>query len=168
MEDKQQNYEFPSTELLPGVMYNADDQCRIEYGLEARHCDLEVVREQISLNLFSLPSFLLGLRQFFFFFHITLRGSALFSLPYFPRYIMRLREELPYSLYFHHISLRARKNTCKPYLCLRSPKIMTSVTLSIHCCSIFNLIRLPVSSKGRKSILLFSHFHRFLNYEPFV
>lgn len=166
MEDKQQNYEFPSTELLPGVMYNADDQCRIEYGLEARHCDLEVVREQISLNLFSLPSFLLRLRQFFFF--SISHYAAPPSLPYFPRYIMRLREELPYSLYFHHISSRARKNTCKPYLCLRSPKIMTSVTLSIHCCSIFNLIRLPVSSKGRKSILLFSHFHRFLNYEPFV
>lgn len=105
----------------------------------------------------------------FFFFSIS-HYAAPPSLPYFPRYIMRLREELPYSLYFHHISLRARKNTCKPssYLCLRSPKIMTSVTLSIHCCSIFNLIRLPVSSKGRKSILLFSHFHRFLNYEPFV
>lgn len=105
-------------------------------------------------------------RQFFFF--SISHYTALPSLPYFPRYIMRLREELPYSLYFHHISSRARKNTCKPYLCLRSPKIMTSVTLSIHCCSIFNLIHLPVSSKGRKSILLFSHFHRFLNYEPFV
>ncbi|XP_026296950.1 A disintegrin and metalloproteinase with thrombospondin motifs 7 [Apis mellifera] len=45
--DKQQNYEFPSTELLPGVMYNADDQCRIEYGLEARHCDLEVKCESL-------------------------------------------------------------------------------------------------------------------------
>ncbi|XP_068987974.1 A disintegrin and metalloproteinase with thrombospondin motifs 7-like [Bombus flavifrons] len=40
LEDEQQNHEFPSTDLLPGVVYDADDQCRIQYSSDARQCDL--------------------------------------------------------------------------------------------------------------------------------
>ncbi|XP_060831779.1 A disintegrin and metalloproteinase with thrombospondin motifs 7-like [Bombus pascuorum] len=40
LEDEQQNHELPSTELLPGVVYDADDQCRIQYSPDARQCNL--------------------------------------------------------------------------------------------------------------------------------
>ncbi|KOX72278.1 A disintegrin and metalloproteinase with thrombospondin motifs 12 [Melipona quadrifasciata] len=42
LEDEQQDHQFPSTNLLPGMMYDADDQCRMQYGSEARHCKLGV------------------------------------------------------------------------------------------------------------------------------
>ncbi|XP_012140615.2 A disintegrin and metalloproteinase with thrombospondin motifs 7 isoform X2 [Megachile rotundata] len=40
LEDKPYIHEFPTTNLLPGVMYNADDQCRMIYHQGARNCDL--------------------------------------------------------------------------------------------------------------------------------
>ncbi|KOC66352.1 A disintegrin and metalloproteinase with thrombospondin motifs 7 [Habropoda laboriosa] len=47
LEDEPQNYEFPRTELLPGVMYDADDQCRLQYNSDARHCDLGITCEAL-------------------------------------------------------------------------------------------------------------------------
>nr|XP_034196361.1 A disintegrin and metalloproteinase with thrombospondin motifs 7-like isoform X1 [Osmia lignaria] len=47
LEDKPYIHEFPSTELLPGVMYNADDQCRLEYRKDARYCDIGISCESL-------------------------------------------------------------------------------------------------------------------------
>lgn len=104
---------------------------------------------------FFLPPFLLELLHFFFsslFVKYTIsRYAAPPPLLYFPRYIMRLGEELPYSLYFHHISLRPRKNIYKLYICLlRSYDIIIIIIIQF-----FNLI-CTYSSRGRKSIFLLS------------
>ncbi|OAD60304.1 A disintegrin and metalloproteinase with thrombospondin motifs 12 [Eufriesea mexicana] len=42
-----QNYKFTNMDLLPGVMYDGDDQCRIEYTPDARQCDLEISCEAL-------------------------------------------------------------------------------------------------------------------------
>ncbi|XP_043259690.1 A disintegrin and metalloproteinase with thrombospondin motifs 12-like [Colletes gigas] len=42
LEDEPQDHDFPVIELLPGVMYNGDDQCRLLYHQDARQCDLGI------------------------------------------------------------------------------------------------------------------------------
>ena len=41
--DEAQDHQFSSIEMLPGVMYNGDDQCRLRYRQDARQCDLGIV-----------------------------------------------------------------------------------------------------------------------------
>ena len=43
LEDEPQDHHFPAAEMLPGVMYNGDDQCRLRYRPDARQCDMGVV-----------------------------------------------------------------------------------------------------------------------------
>ncbi|CAK9804397.1 A disintegrin and metalloproteinase with thrombospondin motifs 7 [Anthophora plagiata] len=51
LEDEPQNYEFPGTEFLPGVMYDADDQCRLQYNADARQCDLGITCETLRCTI---------------------------------------------------------------------------------------------------------------------
>lgn len=46
LEDEPQDHYFPiDTEMLPGVMYNGDDQCRLLYRTDARQCDMGIVSQ---------------------------------------------------------------------------------------------------------------------------
>ncbi|XP_018396966.1 PREDICTED: A disintegrin and metalloproteinase with thrombospondin motifs 6-like [Cyphomyrmex costatus] len=47
LEDEPQDHHFPAAEMLPGVMYNGDDQCRLRYRLDARQCDMGVTCETL-------------------------------------------------------------------------------------------------------------------------
>ncbi|XP_019697452.2 A disintegrin and metalloproteinase with thrombospondin motifs 6 [Harpegnathos saltator] len=47
LEDEQQDHRFPSAEMLPGVMYNGDDQCRLLYRTDARQCDMGITCETL-------------------------------------------------------------------------------------------------------------------------
>ncbi|XP_011867754.1 PREDICTED: A disintegrin and metalloproteinase with thrombospondin motifs 6-like [Vollenhovia emeryi] len=42
LEDEPQDHHFPAVEMLPGVMYNGDDQCRLRYRPDARQCDMGI------------------------------------------------------------------------------------------------------------------------------
>lgn len=43
LQDDPQNFDIPTVDLLPGVMYDGDDQCRLQYHQDARQCDLGIV-----------------------------------------------------------------------------------------------------------------------------
>jgi hypothetical protein len=43
LKDQPEDHHFPAKEMLPGVMYNGDDQCRLRYRPDARQCDMGVV-----------------------------------------------------------------------------------------------------------------------------
>lgn len=45
LEDEPQDHHFPAAEMLPGVMYNGDDQCRLQYRSDARQCDMGIVSQ---------------------------------------------------------------------------------------------------------------------------
>lgn len=45
LEDEPQDHHFPAAEMLPGVMYNGDDQCRLRYRPDARQCDMGIVSQ---------------------------------------------------------------------------------------------------------------------------
>ncbi|EGI62482.1 A disintegrin and metalloproteinase with thrombospondin motifs 12, partial [Acromyrmex echinatior] len=47
LEDEPQDHHFPAAEMLPGVMYNGDDQCRLRYRPDARQCDMGVTCETL-------------------------------------------------------------------------------------------------------------------------
>ncbi|XP_046475361.1 A disintegrin and metalloproteinase with thrombospondin motifs 6 [Neodiprion pinetum] len=40
LEDEAQDHQFIGNKMLPGVMYNGDDQCRLYYRQDVRQCDL--------------------------------------------------------------------------------------------------------------------------------
>ncbi|KZC06825.1 A disintegrin and metalloproteinase with thrombospondin motifs 7, partial [Dufourea novaeangliae] len=42
LEDKPQDHDLTTAELLPGVMYSGDDQCRMLYRPDARQCNLGI------------------------------------------------------------------------------------------------------------------------------
>nr|XP_012218605.1 PREDICTED: A disintegrin and metalloproteinase with thrombospondin motifs 6-like [Linepithema humile] len=42
LKDEPQDHYFPAAEMLPGVMYNGDDQCRLRYRSDARQCDMGI------------------------------------------------------------------------------------------------------------------------------
>ncbi|XP_029669787.1 A disintegrin and metalloproteinase with thrombospondin motifs 6-like [Formica exsecta] len=47
LEDEPQDHHFPAAEMLPGVMYNGDDQCRLLYRSDARQCDMGITCETL-------------------------------------------------------------------------------------------------------------------------
>ncbi|XP_026825509.1 A disintegrin and metalloproteinase with thrombospondin motifs 7 [Ooceraea biroi] len=47
LEDEPQDHHFPAIEMLPGVMYNGDDQCRLRYRPDARQCDMGITCEAL-------------------------------------------------------------------------------------------------------------------------
>ncbi|KAL6256987.1 hypothetical protein P5V15_011923 [Pogonomyrmex californicus] len=47
LEDEPQDHYFPVAEMLPGVMYNGDDQCRLLYRSDARQCDMGITCETL-------------------------------------------------------------------------------------------------------------------------
>ncbi|XP_014473805.1 PREDICTED: A disintegrin and metalloproteinase with thrombospondin motifs 7-like [Dinoponera quadriceps] len=51
LEDEPQDHHFPSAEMLPGVMYNGDDQCRLRYRTGARQCDMGITCETLRCAL---------------------------------------------------------------------------------------------------------------------
>ncbi|XP_046737728.1 A disintegrin and metalloproteinase with thrombospondin motifs 12-like [Diprion similis] len=42
LEDEAQDHQFIGNKILPGVMYNGDDQCRLYYRQDVRQCDLGI------------------------------------------------------------------------------------------------------------------------------
>ena len=38
LDDEPAKHDFDFPTMLPGVIYDADHQCRLQYGLESRHC----------------------------------------------------------------------------------------------------------------------------------
>ena len=38
LDDEPTKHDFKFPTMLPGVIYDADHQCRLQYGLESRHC----------------------------------------------------------------------------------------------------------------------------------
>ena len=38
LDDEPAKHDFKFPTMLPGVIYDADHQCRLQYGLESRHC----------------------------------------------------------------------------------------------------------------------------------
>ncbi|XP_050455498.1 A disintegrin and metalloproteinase with thrombospondin motifs 6-like [Cataglyphis hispanica] len=47
LEDEPQDHHFPTAEMLPGVMYNGDDQCRLQYRSDARQCEMGITCETL-------------------------------------------------------------------------------------------------------------------------
>ncbi|XP_077275525.1 A disintegrin and metalloproteinase with thrombospondin motifs 7 [Temnothorax americanus] len=47
LEDEPQDHHFLAAEMLPGVMYNGDDQCRLRYRPDARQCDMGITCETL-------------------------------------------------------------------------------------------------------------------------
>ncbi|XP_043277019.1 A disintegrin and metalloproteinase with thrombospondin motifs 6-like [Venturia canescens] len=45
--DEAKDHHFPTIEMLPGVMYGADDQCRLRYRDGARHCDFGITCSEL-------------------------------------------------------------------------------------------------------------------------
>jgi len=38
LDDEPAEHDFKFPKMLPGVIYDADHQCRLQYGLESSHC----------------------------------------------------------------------------------------------------------------------------------
>ncbi|XP_076665036.1 A disintegrin and metalloproteinase with thrombospondin motifs 12 [Andrena cerasifolii] len=47
LQDEPQNFDIPTADLLPGVMYDGDDQCRLHYNQDARQCELGISCEYL-------------------------------------------------------------------------------------------------------------------------
>ncbi|XP_024946989.1 A disintegrin and metalloproteinase with thrombospondin motifs 6 isoform X2 [Cephus cinctus] len=47
LSDVPQDHQFPLIDMLPGVMYNGDDQCRLRYRQDVRQCDLGITCETL-------------------------------------------------------------------------------------------------------------------------
>ena len=51
LDDEPSDHEFYFPELPPGAMYDADHQCRLQYGPDAEHCEGIEVFESIIFNI---------------------------------------------------------------------------------------------------------------------
>ncbi|KAF7381476.1 hypothetical protein HZH66_013870 [Vespula vulgaris] len=51
LEDEPKDHHFPTMEMLPGVIYNSDFQCRLMYRRDVVHCDLDINCETLSCSI---------------------------------------------------------------------------------------------------------------------
>ncbi|XP_048507993.1 A disintegrin and metalloproteinase with thrombospondin motifs 6-like [Athalia rosae] len=51
LEDEAQDHQFVGSEMLPGVMYNGDDQCRLTYRQDVRQCDLGITCDDLKCSV---------------------------------------------------------------------------------------------------------------------